>query len=81
MALVVVGWGTHSTGASGEVNLYSYRQPVLIKPLLDAFTAGSDLEKLVAASRGDDFAGIPLDGFDTFWYSWVAINSDSALLR
>lgn len=48
--------------------------------LLDAFTAGSDLKELLAASEGEDFAGIPLDGFDTFWYSWIAINSDSVLL-
>lgn len=30
--------------ASDEVNIYSYRQPELIKPLLDAFTADSGLK-------------------------------------
>ena len=28
-----------ATAKGGEVNLYSYRQPFLIKPILDKFTA------------------------------------------
>ena len=34
--------------AAGEVNVYSYRQPVLLKPLLDAFTKETGIEVEVA---------------------------------
>lgn len=39
--------------ANGEVNLYSYRQPFLIQPLLDAFTAQTGIKtNVVFATKG-----------------------------
>jgi iron(III) transport system substrate-binding protein len=39
--------------AEGEVNIYSYRQPFLIQPLLDAFTAETGIQtNVVFASKG-----------------------------
>ncbi|MEM5581098.1 Fe(3+) ABC transporter substrate-binding protein [Roseibium sp. AS2] len=39
--------------ADGEVNIYSYRQPFLIQPLLDAFTAETGIKtNVVFASKG-----------------------------
>ncbi len=36
--------------ADGEVNIYSYRQPDLIKPLLDAFTEKTGITTNVLSS-------------------------------
>ncbi|WP_244278175.1 Fe(3+) ABC transporter substrate-binding protein [Pseudovibrio sp. Ad26] len=42
-----------SAQAEGEVNIYSYRQPELIKPLLDAFTAETGVKaNVVFAKKG-----------------------------
>ena len=41
----------------------------------------SDLSVLLEATAESGFPGISIDGFDTFWYSWVAVNTDSGLLR
>ncbi len=39
--------------AEGEVNIYSYRQPFLIQPLLDAFTAETGVKtNVIYASKG-----------------------------
>ena len=39
--------------AQGEVNVYSYRQPSLVKPLFDAFTEETGIKvNLVSASKG-----------------------------
>lgn len=38
MVLVITGFVTLRVQANGEVNVYSYRQPFLIKPMFDAFT-------------------------------------------
>lgn len=44
-----------SAMAQGEVNIYSYRQPVLIEPLLKAFTEETGIEtNVVYASKGLD---------------------------
>lgn len=40
----VVGGGMSTALAGGEVNVYSYRQPELIQPLLDAFTRETGIE-------------------------------------
>ena len=37
--------------AAGEVNVYSYRQPVLLQPLLDAFTAETGIKTNVLFAR------------------------------
>jgi len=39
-----VAFLTTSALADGVVNIYSYRQPELIKPLLDAFTADTGIK-------------------------------------
>ena len=40
-------------GAEGEVNIYSYRQPFLIRPMLDAFTQQSGIKtNVVFAPKG-----------------------------
>jgi len=42
-----------SATAAGEVNLYSYRQPFLIQPLLDAFTSETGIKvNVVYAKKG-----------------------------
>lgn len=38
MVLLITGFVTLRVQANGEVNVYSYRQPFLIKPMFDAFT-------------------------------------------
>ena len=38
MVLLITGLATVQVQANGEVNVYSYRQPFLIKPMFDAFT-------------------------------------------
>ena len=38
MVLLITGFVTLQVQANGEVNVYSYRQPFLIKPMFDAFT-------------------------------------------
>ena len=43
--------------------------------------AGKSTAALLARSRSGDSATERLTGFDTFWYSWVAVNPDSALLE
>lgn len=46
---------TGSVFAAGEVNIYSYREPGLIKPLLDAFTARTGIKaNVVFAQAGLD---------------------------
>ncbi|MCP4203166.1 MAG: DUF3179 domain-containing protein [bacterium] len=45
------------------------------------YAAATGLDKLIAAARQTTVAGRPLEGFDTFWYSWISVNSDSKLLR
>ncbi len=41
---LTVGVGTMAGAQAEEVNVYSYRQPFLIKPLLDAFTEKTGIE-------------------------------------
>ncbi len=43
--------------------------------------AETSLEELIAKARGSDQPDLPLDGFDTFWYSWVSVNPESRLLQ
>jgi iron(III) transport system substrate-binding protein len=44
LAVAALLSGTAVARADGEVNVYSYRQPELIKPLLDAFTKETGIE-------------------------------------
>ena len=43
--------------------------------------AATSLEELIAAARGAGPSNQPLDGFDTFWYSWVSVHPESVLLQ
>ncbi len=55
VAMLFVGVGTHASWSAetGEVNLYSYRQPFLIQPILDAFTEQTGLQvNVVYAKKG-----------------------------
>ena len=53
MATAIVGVMAPAVQAGGEVNIYSYRQPYLINPLLEAFTKKTGIEtKVVFAKKG-----------------------------
>ena len=53
LAGTVISSGNHSKAEGGEVNLYSYRQPFLIKPILDKFTEKTGIKvNVVYAKRG-----------------------------
>ncbi|MGI9333545.1 MAG: Fe(3+) ABC transporter substrate-binding protein [Gammaproteobacteria bacterium] len=56
MAVVLLAAGLSATSpalANGEVNVYSYRQPFLIKPMFDAFTRETGIEvNVVFAKKG-----------------------------
>lgn len=45
--------------------------------------AGEDprLERLLAAARAGESGFERLEGFDTFWYTWVGVNEETRLLR
>lgn len=61
------------TGAS----MFASSEAFVVDPT-DAETAPLELISRVAA---EDLSGLErLNGFDTFWYSWVAINQNSELL-
>jgi iron(III) transport system substrate-binding protein len=55
-ALLAAGWfglAANIAGAAEEVNVYSYRQPFLIKPLFDAFTRETGIKvNVVFAKKG-----------------------------
>ena len=52
-AVFALSLGALPAAADGEVNIYSYRQPDLIKPLLDKFTAETGITtNVVSASSG-----------------------------
>ncbi len=52
-AAVGTGWALPAAAEIGEVNLYSYRQPFLIQPLLDEFTKRSGIKvNVVYAQKG-----------------------------
>ncbi|MBC8158717.1 MAG: hypothetical protein H8E94_05225, partial [Alphaproteobacteria bacterium] len=55
--LMTISWtisGTVSSlAANSEINLYSYRQPFLIQPILDAFTRETGIDvNIVYAKKG-----------------------------
>ncbi|WP_321499388.1 Fe(3+) ABC transporter substrate-binding protein [Breoghania sp.] len=53
LALVAGSLGTTTAKADGEVNIYSYRQPYLIQPMLDRFTQETGIKtNIVYASKG-----------------------------
>lgn len=48
---VAVGMGAVAARAAAEVNVYSYRQPFLIEPLLDAFTQETGIKTNVVFAK------------------------------
>lgn len=51
--LVGLAWAADGTQAADELNLYSHRQPFLIEPFLEAFTAETGIRvNVVYASKG-----------------------------
>lgn len=51
--MLAVGISIFPAGAGSTVNIYSYRQPELIRPLLDAFTAETGIgTKIIFAKKG-----------------------------
>ena len=53
LALAMAAAADNAAHANGEVNIYSARQEVLIRPLLDAFTRASNI-KVNVVSGGED---------------------------
>lgn len=51
VAIAATGLLPVAATAADEVNVYSYRQPVLLKPLLDAFTAETGIKTNVLFAR------------------------------
>ncbi|MBI2586446.1 MAG: Fe(3+) ABC transporter substrate-binding protein [Rhodospirillales bacterium] len=49
--LGVAAWVSFAAAASPEVNLYSYRQPFLINPMLDAFTQATGIKVNVVYAK------------------------------
>ncbi len=50
---LMMGFTTSGVFAGGSVNIYSYRQPFLIKPLLDAFTKETGITtRVIFAKKG-----------------------------
>lgn len=53
VAISTVGIGSTAVQAAEEVNIYSYRQPFLIKPFLDEFTKKTGITvNVVFAKKG-----------------------------
>jgi iron(III) transport system substrate-binding protein len=53
LSLFLMGAAASPAFANGEVNVYTYRQPSLIEPLLDAFTAQTGVKvRMVFADNG-----------------------------
>ena len=44
LSLLLTGAAAAPAFANGEVNVYTYRQPALINPLFEAFTAKTGIE-------------------------------------
>ena len=51
LGALVLGFGVGTAHAQGEVNVYSYRQPFLIKPMFDAFTRETGIRVNVVFAR------------------------------
>ena len=51
LGAVAFGMATSSALADGVVNIYTYRQPELIQPVLDAFTAETGIKTEVRQLR------------------------------
>jgi len=50
-ALAIAGWASSAAAGPAEVNLYSYRQPFLINPILDAFTKATGIKVNVVYAK------------------------------
>ena len=74
-------------GLDGDRAVLLYREPGLSffasseAYLIEGSTSGVDSSELLKRARAGSAGTSPLSGFDTFWYSWVAVNEGSALLK
>lgn len=82
------GGGLFELEAVPERQVVLFREPgAAIFASSEAWTVDSETasgkspDELLAAAREDAAGFERLDGFDTFWYTWVAVNADSRLLR
>ena len=64
-AAVLATAAPHAAQADGEVNLYSYRQPFLIQPMLDAFTAETGIAVNVVYAKKGMLERIKAEGANT----------------
>lgn len=85
--LVALAAATGSPAAAAEVNIYSYRQPFLIKPFLDEFTKRSGIEvNVVFAKKGmlkriqSEGRNTRADGILTSDISRLKAHADAGLL-
>jgi len=64
LSLLVLGIGTSQSWSaeSGEVNLYSYRQPFLIQPILDAFTEQTGVKVNVVYAKSGMLERLKAEG-------------------
>ncbi len=60
-SLIIITWGIQATRAD-EVNIYSYRQPELIQPLLDEFTTSTGIETNIIFLQKGMIARLELEG-------------------
>ena len=91
MALAVAGVafaGTTAVSAAEEVNIYSYRQPFLIKPFLDEFTKKSGIkvnvvfvDKGMAKKIESEGQNTKADGILTVDISRLKESADAGLLQ
>ncbi len=65
--------------------LFLYREKgasVFASTLAYVVDAGVKAKEVLRRVEAQDTEGFePVEGFDTFWYNWVAVNKDSKLLR
>ena len=61
------------------VSIYASTEAWLVAPA--AAGERRRVRRLLEAARAGETGFEPLDGFDTFWYTWVGVHRDSKILR
>lgn len=60
-------------------SVYVSTEAWLVDPEVAGGRAG--VEELLSAARSGEGGFSPVEGFDTFWYTWIGVNEESGLLR